>query len=347
MSRKQRLHLEGGFYYVCLQRSSENPPLFTAADEYTLFNALFAEAVAASGAQVHGYLWQTRAVHCIVEAGELPVGELMRLAMSKYVHRVRFHRELRNGTSIPRYRAMLFDQYAYLLKLLRYLHCWLPHQDPDIETPDEYPWCSDPAYRGARAVTWLTTRTALGLLSERFDCARTRYADFMQRSGAADVESIEHGSTPDGRVLGDQYFICRLPLDWPIHHSKLTLKDVATTVCAHFEVEPGELFCRSQTSPKLAMVRAIVAWHAKQRGIATIAAAARHFGKTPPTLHAALTRYQQRHPELFSLTAIRRTVPIVSPAVLAQLSGKSTPAERPGAVTVLTPRAAQAAHRTH
>jgi hypothetical protein len=52
---------------------------------------------------------------------------------------------------------------------------------------------------------------------------------------------------------------------------------------------------------KLALARALIAWHATARGAATTAEISFYLGRAPSTLSQGISLYRERHPELFKL----------------------------------------------
>ena len=121
MSRRSRLHVPEGVYYV-VQRSNARQPIFTEPADYATFERLLSTMLVRCRVRVHAYSWELDAIRMIVQISDMPVGRLMQRLSSQYARRV--HR--RQGESghlfQQRYQALLIDPDAYLLKLIRYLH---------------------------------------------------------------------------------------------------------------------------------------------------------------------------------------------------------------------------------
>ena len=55
----------------------------------------------------------------------------------------------------------------------------------------------------------------------------------------------------------------------------------------------------------------VASWYATERGVATLAEVARRLQRDPSTLFVAVERYRTLRPELFNLTALQDTGPLV------------------------------------
>lgn len=133
MSRRSRLHVPGGVYYV-VQRSNARQPIFTDAADYAIFERLIGITVARCRARVHAFCWQVDAIHLVLQVADTPVGRFMQRLSSQYARRV--HRRQGNGGHLfqQRYQSLLIDPDRYLLPLIRYLHL-IPVRAGSVEDP--------------------------------------------------------------------------------------------------------------------------------------------------------------------------------------------------------------------
>src|ERR1043165_1138380 len=136
MSRRSRLHVPGGVYYV-VQRSYARQPIFTEEADYATFERLLSTMLVRCRVRAHAYCWESDAIHLLLQISDMPVGRLMQRLSSQYARRV--HR--RQGESghlfQQRYQALLIDPDTYLLKLIRYLHL-LPARTGRVANIDDY-----------------------------------------------------------------------------------------------------------------------------------------------------------------------------------------------------------------
>lgn len=312
MSRRSRLHVPGGVYYV-VQRSNARQPIFTDAADYATFERLLATMLARCRARVHAFCWEVDAIHLALQVTDMPVGRLMQRLSSQYARRV--HRRQGNGGHLfqQRYHSLLIDPDAYLLKLIRYLHL-IPVRAGIRADANDYELSSQRAYSGTAQISWLTTSVALRMLSQRPEQARLAYRQFMLEAPAPDEGvHFERGSDEDPRVLGDRQFVADIPRHMQVYRSSYSLDQVIDTVSCTLGVERSEVLSRSRQR-RLSLARALITWYATERGVATLAEVARRLERDPSTLFVGVERYRTLRPELFNLSALPDTGPLVRPA---------------------------------
>jgi len=61
---------------------------------------------------------------------------------------------------------------------------------------------------------------------------------------------------------------------------------------------------------EVTLARALIAWYATERRVATLSEVARYLRRDPSTLSVAVSRYRLCRPELFKLTALHDVVPL-------------------------------------
>jgi hypothetical protein len=240
----------------------------------------------------------------------MPIGRLMQRLTSQYAREV--HRRQGHSGHLfqQRYQALLVDPNAYLLKLIRYIHT-VPARSEIVQDAIDYPLSSHRAYLGMSTLPWLTTGVALRLLGHRNDHARQAYEQLMLE--APDDEAtlrFERGGEEDPRVLGDRQFMAVVPRHQRVFRSSHSLDQVIDTVSRTLAVERDEVLSRSRQR-RLALARALIAWYATERGIATLAEVGRRLQRDPSTLFVAVERYRYLRPELFSLSALHDSGPLL------------------------------------
>ena len=309
MSRRARLHVPEGVYYV-VQRSNARQPIFTDPADYATFERLLSTMLVRCRVRVHAFCWEMDAIRLVVQISDMPVGRLMQRLSSQYARRV--HR--RQGESghlfQQRYQALLIDPDAYLLKLIRYLHM-LPVRTGRVGEVDAYELSSHRAYLGTTNVPWLTTSVALRMLAPRPDQARYAYRRLMFESAPAEDDiNFDRGGEDDPRVLGDRQFMTQIPRNQRVHRSTYSLEQVIDTVSCTLGLERSDVLSRSRQR-RLALARALITWYATERGVATLAEVSRRLQRDPSTLFVAVERYRTLRPELFNLTALHDSGPLL------------------------------------
>ena len=315
MSRRQRLHVPGGTYYV-VQRGSTTRPIFAQQQDYQLFERLLATALRRTGARLHAYCWTPDAIHLALQIDSVAVGRFMQGITSRYARSIH-ERAAESGHFFrQRYKAILIDPQAYLLKLVRYIH-HIPVLDALTAEPGSYPFTSHAAYLGRIEIPWLTTRAALRLLN---GCDQnSEYAEFMSAAPSDDdCASFEYGSKHDARIVASSAFLESLPRHLRTYRSKLTLEQIIQTVTCRLAVDREHVLSNSRQRD-VTLARALIAWYATERRVATLSEVARHLHRDPSTLSVAVSRYRSCRPELFKLTALHDVVPLAQlPGVVAQ-----------------------------
>lgn len=307
MSRRQRLHVPGGTYYI-VQQGSTHQPVFSQPGDYQLFERLLAAALNRTDSRLHAYCWTPSAIHMVVQIDEISVGRFMQGLTGRYARNI----HQRDGASghffQQRYKALLVDADEYLLKLIHYVH-YLPVLAGLAPDPGAFQHSSHGAYRGTADSAWLTTKTALHSLQE--DAARV-YEELMSAPPSAhDIKLFERGGQNDLRVIGGQEFLANLPRRSRTYRSKITLEQIIYTVTSALGVEREHVLSASRKRD-LAMARALIAWFATERHVATLSEVARQLRRDPSTLSVAISRYRVCRPELFKLTALHYMVPLGS-----------------------------------
>jgi REP element-mobilizing transposase RayT len=306
MSRRQRLHVPGGTYYV-VQRGSTTRPIFSQQQDYQLFERLLATALRRTGARLHAYCWTPDAIHLALQIDSVSVGRFMQGITSRYARSVH-ERAAESGHFFrQRYKAILIDPDAYLLRLVRYIH-HIPVMDELSSDPGSYPFTSHVAYLGRNETPWLATRTALRLLN---GCDQnSEYAELMSAAPSEEDRTLfEHGSKQDARIVASSEFLENLPRHLRIYRSKLTLEQIIQTVTCRLGVDREHVLSTSRQR-EVTLARALIAWYATERHVATLSEVARYLRRDPSTLSVAVSRYRLCRPELFKLTALHDVVPL-------------------------------------
>lgn len=310
MSRRQRLHVPGGTYYVVQQGSSRHP-IFSRLDDYTLFERLLAAALKRTGARVHAYCWTADAIHFVLQIEDVSVGRVMQGLTSRYARSVHQQTGVSGHFFQHRYKAALIDPAAWLLKLTHYLHHLPDHLPASAGLKQSSGTCSftsHDAYLGISATPWLTTRTTLRLLGDS-DGAPI-YDEFMSHAPAPrDIKVFEQCRTSDSTVIGGPEFMASLPRLSRRYRTRASLEQIVQTVTCRLGVEREHVLSSSRQR-ELTLARALIAWYASERGVATLSEVARLLRRDPSTLSVAVSRYRACRPELFKLSELHDVVPL-------------------------------------
>jgi REP-associated tyrosine transposase len=298
MSRRLRLHVAGGTYYV-MQAGTGKDPLFRRREDRRSFERLLAAALRRTHSTLLAYCWQPDAIHCAIRIDETPIGRLMQFATSRFAREMRVSQGEHGHFFRHRYRALLIDPDRYLLPLVRYIH-HLPVQD-DSQSSDAAYRCAMPSPR------WLDTR----LVMRSIERAATSYERFFAAAPSTDeIRSFERGGDIDRRVIGDATFLATLPRQARTYRPSATLEQVIETVACRLGVDSNEVLSGSRRR-EVTLARALIAWYAGERRVAPLAEVARRLRRDPSTLSVGISRYRRCRRELFDLASMHDLTPLV------------------------------------
>lgn len=310
MSYRRRIHVPGGMYHV-VQRGTKLRPIFSQPEDYELFESVLQAALRSTGARLHGYCWTTEAVYLAVQIDEISVGHFMQWLKSRYARGIQRRIGERGHLFQVRYDAVIVDPKMYLSSLIHYIH-YVPVLKGLAERPDDFPYSSHQAYLDARNVPWLHCHTTRRMLGKR-DEHGPAYQELMAEPPTPEmVELIERGMPKTPGILGGPE-LAELAGHRAKRSSRMTPDQITRHVCRLLDVSREDVLSKSRLR-KLALARAVIAWHTTVRGIATLAEISRYLGRVSSTLSKTITSYRKRQPELFKLDAFTHLLPIAPPS---------------------------------
>ena len=295
MPRARRVHVPGGHYHVIL-RGNHRQPVFDQPGDRDQWEGIVAEALLAHGATLHAYCWMTNHVHMVVQVQSAPLGRVVHRRASRFARC--FQRRLATTGHLfeRRHLAFLVQTDPYLLTLTRYIH-WNPVRAGIVAAAEDYPWSSHRQYLGLREQPWLATDRILGTFSDERDCARQAYQDFMRTEPASRPAAIASKATESPADVSGSV----IPLaSAAARHELAALDDLAARIAAQHGLTV-EILCSPSRARYFARVRAIIAWHAKVSGIATLSDVARRFGRSTAAISLAISGLRRGHPGVLTL----------------------------------------------
>jgi putative transposase len=307
MSRPLRVHVSGGIYYL-IQRGGAGHAIFSSPEDYAFFEQLLPMALRRSRATALAYCWTPEAVHLVVRVGEAPVGRMMQGLTSRYARQM--HR--RNGESghffRTRYQATLIDSDAYLWQLIRYVH-HIPVLTGLALHPDEYRHSSHRTYLGVAQTAWLNTTAALTALEPEQDPDEAYRELMAQPPTQHDLDLFHNGGASASRIVGRPEFLASLPRHARKYRSRISLEQIICAVTQALGVERNHVMSSSRRRD-LALARALIAWFAIERRVATLTEVARRLNRDPSTLSVAISRYSVSRSDLFRLNSLHYLTPV-------------------------------------
>ncbi len=307
MSRPPRIHVPGGTYYL-VQSGGAGHMIFNSPEDYAFLEQLVPAALRRNRAIAYAYCWTPDAIHLVVRAGETPIGRMMQGLTSRYARQM--HR--RDGGSghffRTRYQASLVDADAYLLKLIQYVH-HIPVLSGLAEHPDEYAYSSHRAYVGATETPWVNTRAVMAALGADEDSRATYDEIIASCPDIRDIDVFRNGGSTASRIIGGQDFHAGLPRHLRQYRSKISLEQIIGAVTQALGVDREHVMSSSRRRD-LALARALIAWFAIERRVATLTEVARRLNRDPSTLSVAISRYSVSRRDLFRLNSLHYLTPL-------------------------------------
>lgn len=306
MSYRRRIHVPGGMYHV-VQRGTKQRPIFSQPEDYELFESVLQAALRSTGARLHAYCWTTEAVFLAVQIDEISLGHFMQWLKSRYARGIQCRLGERGHLFQVRYDAVIVDPKAYLTNVVHYIH-YVPVLRGLAERPEEFAYSSHHAYANTREVPWVhcaSTRRQLGKRDEQAEAYRVL---MTQPPTPQIIGLVERGMPKTPGILGGPE-LAELAGHRPKRASRTTPDQIIGHVCRMLDVSREDVLSKSRLR-RLALARAVIAWHTTVRGIATLAEISRYLGRVSSTLSKTITSYRKRQPDLFKLDAFTHLLPL-------------------------------------
>lgn len=305
MSQVHRVHVPGAFYCVA-QRNDPRYPLFSREHDYDVFERALQSSLRRYSGRVHAFCWTPHAVHFVVQIDQAPLAHLMQRLNSLYARQVQHEGDSSGRLFQQRHHAVLIDPDLYLVRAVRYLH-YLPALAKLAPTPDDYPHSSHHVYLGMSAAAWVTTSATLRHLRDSYGDSAS-YQGMM--SSGPELDAAQLFQDMGTSAIGSADFLSTLPLAVYPRHSHGSLEQLVQNVASLLGVQQ-QLVCSPARGRKLTLARAVIAWQAQLRGVASYTEVALRCRRHPSSISAAVDRYRRSQPGLFNPGVLHRFAPLV------------------------------------
>ena len=278
MPRAPRLHVPGGLYHVIL-RGNHQEAVFDHEADYHAFEAILARALRLYDARVHAYCWMRNHVHLAAQVGDVQLGRLMQVVGSSYARRKQRRIPTTGHLFERRYRAILVDDDAYWLTLVRYIHR-NPVEAGLVADPADYRWSGHRGYLGRASPAWLTTAPTLAMFGRGTADAVDAYRRFVAKDAAPEP-------TPCGATVVTPEPMAAFELG--DRGTVQSLEQVVTQVSTELGVD-RKLLVSGRRDAVLVHARLEIARRALATGVASLPAVAARLGRSASTLSEQLNR---------------------------------------------------------
>lgn len=177
MPRPLRITYEGAVYHV-MNRGTSRQLVFNSDEDYRHFLVLISETVKMWGIIVHAFSLMPNHYHLLIETPRANISRAMRHIDGVYTQRYNRARKRDGQLFRGRYKAILVEEDAYLVELLRYIHL-NPVEAGIVSKPEDHMWTSHKYYIGDNPFTWLSTDRLLGYFGKRKNLSRMKLHDFV------------------------------------------------------------------------------------------------------------------------------------------------------------------------
>lgn len=177
MPRPLRITYKDAVYHV-MNRGTARQQIFHSDEDYRNFLVLIGEAVRMWGIHVHAFSLMPNHYHLLIETPHANISRAMRHINGVYTQRYNRTRKRDGQLFRGRYKAILVEEDAYLVELLRYIHL-NPVTAGIVKRPESHLWTSHKYYIGDNQFEWLTTDRLLGYFGKRKNLSRRKLHEFV------------------------------------------------------------------------------------------------------------------------------------------------------------------------
>lgn len=204
MARKPRIEFEGALYHV-VARGNRKENIFRSKGDYERYLDLLLRYKERYHYRLYAFVLMPNHLHLLMQTADANLSKIMQGLQQSYTAYFNLKYAAVGHLFQGRFKAILCDQDAYLLTLVKYINL-NPVRAEIAERVDDYPWSSHHAYlhKGQRA-DLVDADFVLKLFDPKKTFAVRRYQEFMDDSLCADREEIY--GTIDQRFLGDDQFV--------------------------------------------------------------------------------------------------------------------------------------------
>lgn len=179
MARPLRICYKNATYHV-MNRGLNRRKIFLNEHHYRFFIDLLKDVVKKWDVQIHAFSLMPNHYHLLIQTPLANISRVMRHIDGVYTQR--FNRsQKRDGPLFRgRYKAILVEEDAYLVELLRYIHL-NPVKGELVLRAEDYIWSGHRGYvRSLKGWDWLTTERLLQFFGDDLRTARRNLKRFIE-----------------------------------------------------------------------------------------------------------------------------------------------------------------------
>jgi len=186
MARPLRIEYEGAFYHV-MNRGNARHPIFETPAHYKIFLDLLSESIQLWEIKIHAFSLLPNHYHLLIETPLANISRAMRHINGVYTQRFNKNRQSDGHIFRGRYKAILVEEDAYLVELIRYIHL-NPVKAGLATAPEKHAWTSHADYLTDGKRNWLSKSRILSYFGKRKNLARRKFHEFVMAGVPEDLE---------------------------------------------------------------------------------------------------------------------------------------------------------------
>ena len=293
MARKPRIHFVGALYHV-ISRGNRGQVIFRDEGDYERYWRFLGEYKKRYGVVFYAYALMPNHLHLLVQVRDAPLSRVMQALQFRYTRTFNIRYRKSGHLFQGRYKAILCERDAYLLKLSAYLHL-NPVRAGLVDDPMDYRWTSYGAYVKGRGDELVDTGLVLAQFSRNRSSAMRGYERFV-RDLIYQGHRKEFYEVKDQRFLGEDEFVeeVRRGLDeeGPGLYD-ISIAELVSEVSFVLGISSDLIYSESRNRQG-ALGRAVVGYVGRKLAGHRVKAVAGHFHRDPVAISQGMQKLEVR-----------------------------------------------------
>jgi len=178
MPRPLRIQYQNAVYHV-MNRGRNRQKIFLSDKHYQKFLFLLKDCAERWQLEIHAFSLMPNHYHLLIQTPHGNLARVMRHVNGLYTQWFNRHHHCDGTLFRGRYKAIVVDEDAYLVELLRYIHM-NPVKAGLVSQPEQHKWSGHRGYvKNLKSLEWLTTHRLMGYFGKTEREARKKLHEFM------------------------------------------------------------------------------------------------------------------------------------------------------------------------
>jgi REP element-mobilizing transposase RayT len=295
MARKRRYHIAGAFYHVMLRGNNKQKIFFSEEDRYHLCGLIKA-GIAKYGHRIHAFCLMDNHIHLLIQVQNIPLSKIIHNLAFRYTQYINQQQQKIGHLFQGRFKAILIQEMAYFLRLLRYIHM-NPVRAKIVKEPEHYPWSGHRAYLGQVELNWFTINYGLKKFANDLDDARMKYRNYLLKTEQKEgLQELQHGFK-EGQILGDDTFLddmLKMKKETPHANSaKISIQEILKAICCSYDIDMIALVSPLRTK-NLSLIRGAAISFASKQGY-SLTEMGKAFNRSTSSSCRLMLRFTQKY----------------------------------------------------